>query len=98
MEVTIAGLVHAYNCKRQTSISFSPCILMFGGQPKLHLFIAFGIREDAEQVKTTKYAEEMLDRLRKAYDTKRYKSHYDPKVKGTKLKPWNKCLGQIISF
>lgn len=42
---------------------------MFGGQPKLHLFIAFGIREDAEQVKTTKYAEEMLDRLRKAYDT-----------------------------
>ena len=101
----VASLVHAYNCTRQTSTGFSPYFLMFGRKPKLPVDIAFGL-DDGVKVPATKYAEDMQDRLRKAYDLasrtarsakEKQKSGYDRKIKGAILHPGDRVLVKIVA-
>ena len=53
----IAGLVHAYNCTRQTTTGFSPYYLMFGRPPRLPVDIAFGLDINCKKEPATKYVD-----------------------------------------
>ena len=63
----VAGLVHAYNCTRQTTTEFSPYFLMFGRSPRLPVDIAFGLEVKGKKEPSTKYIETMKESLKKAY-------------------------------
>ena len=64
----VVGLVHAYNCTRQTTTGFSPYFLMFGRSPRLPVDIAFGLEVEGKKESSTKYVETMKERLKKAYE------------------------------
>lgn len=103
----IAGLVHAYNCTRQTSTGFSPYYLMFGRHPRLPVDIAFGLDDTGRKEPSTKYAEAMKERLQKAYDTAaqsvrtaqgRQKRGYDKRARGAILQPGDRVLVKVVAF
>ena len=103
----IAGLVHAYNCTRQTTTRYSPYFLMFGRQPQLPIDIAFNLPDDEKKKPMTKYIETVQKRLKEAYQlaTKhsrtgkdKQKSHYDKKVRGAILQPGDRVLVKILAF
>ena len=80
---------------------------MFGRKPKPPVDIAFGLGDDISTVPKTKYAEDIQDRLRKAYDIasrnarkaqEQQKSGYDKRVKGAVLHPGDRVLVKIVSF
>ncbi len=102
----VAGLVHAYNCTRQTTTGFSPYFLMFGRQPHLPVDLAFGLDDDTKQP-STKYVDEMKDRLKKAYDLAarsimtaqgRQKEGYDRRARGAILQPGDRVLVKRVAF
>jgi hypothetical protein len=64
----VAGLIHAYNCTRQTTTGFSPYFLMFGRSPRLPFDIAFGLEVEGKKEPSTKYAETMRERLKTVYE------------------------------
>ena len=65
----VAGLVHAYNCTRQTmTTGFYPYFLMFGRTPRLPIDIAFGLEVEGKKEPSTKYVKTMKERLKKAYE------------------------------
>ena len=41
----IATLTHAYNCTISSVTIFSPCFLMFGHNPKIHLDVEIGVTD-----------------------------------------------------
>ena len=51
----VAGLVHAYNCIRQTTTGFYPYFLMFGRTPSFPIDIAFGLEVEGKKESSTKY-------------------------------------------
>ena len=65
----VSGLVHAYNCARQTTTTgFYPYFLMFGRTPRLSIDIAFGLEVEGKKEPSTKYVKTMKERLKKAYE------------------------------
>ena len=64
----VAGLVHAYNCTRQTTTGLSQYFLMFGRSPRLTVDIAFVLEVEGKKEPSTKYVETMKERLKKAYE------------------------------
>ena len=103
----VSGLVHAYNCTRQTTTGFSPYFLVFGRHPRLPVDIAFGIEDSYQKQPSTKYAEAMKDRLRKAYDLaarsartaqSRQKQGYDKRARGAILQPGDRVLVKVVAF
>ena len=44
----LAPLVHAYNCIRHESTGYSPYQLLLGREPRLPVYIAFGLKDTPE--------------------------------------------------
>ena len=63
----VRPLVHAYYCTRHNSTNQSPYFLMLGGQPKLPIYLAFGLITEKERKPHTKYIQEIRERLVQAY-------------------------------
>lgn len=67
-KIYVAPLVHAYNCPKHESTRFTPYFLMFGRDPRLPIYVAFGLRKDDANafVHMTKYAKDLKDRLQQS--------------------------------
>ena len=104
----VSGLVHAYNCARQTTTTgFYPYFLMFGRTPRLSIDIAFGLEVEGKKEPSTKYVKTMKERLKKAYELasratrtaqERQKCENDKKVQGAILQPGDRVVVKIVAF
>ena len=103
----VAGLVHAYNCIRQTTTGFYPYFLMFGRTPRFPIDIAFGLEVEGKKESSTKYVKTMKERLKKAYELasratrtaqERQKCESDKKVQGVILQPGDRVVAKIVAF
>ena len=102
----VRPLIHAYNCIRHESTGHSPYFLMFGREPHLPIDLLFGITREEKQT-TTKYVEEMKQRMKKAYELvqttadkarHKQKQQYDMKAKEVDLQEGDKVLVKVVAF
>ncbi|XP_063438199.1 uncharacterized protein LOC134719148 [Mytilus trossulus] len=103
----LGPIVHAYNCTKQDTTGYSPFSLMFGREPRLPIDTVFGIENITTQKNTTKYVEQLKDRLRKSYELalrsaekaqSRQKKGYDEKIRGAVLNTGDRVLVKILAF
>ncbi|VDI39873.1 Hypothetical predicted protein [Mytilus galloprovincialis] len=80
---------------------------MFGRHPRLPVDIAFGIEDTGTKEPSTKYAEAMKERLKKAYELAsrsaktaqgRQKEGYDKRARGAILQPGDRVLVKVVAF
>ena len=92
----VAGLIHAYNCTRQTMTGLCLYFLMSGRTHRLPVDTAYGCEVEGKKEPSTKYVDTMKEKLKKAYELasratrtaqERKKSGYENKVGGTILQP-----------
>ena len=103
----VAPLVHAYNATRHESTGFSPHFLMFGWHPRLAIDAYLGLESRTEGGKSrTSYAQKLKKRLQFAYKVasehsrkkgRKYKEHYDSKVRSSKLEVGDRVLVRNVS-
>jgi transposase InsO family protein len=104
----VPGLVHAYNCTQHDSTGYSPFYLMFGRHPRLPIDIIMGLElEDRETEPTSKYVEEVKEKLEFAYDAAMQKSalasgaqklRYDKRVKGASVQVGDRVLVKNVGL
>ena len=104
----VSTLVHAYNCTKSVATGFSPHFLLFGRHPQLPIDIEFGVRTpDLVAVSTENYVQKLQKRLKWAFNKAqeviekqkaKYKSHYDKKVRCTKLESGDLVLVRQKAF
>ena len=79
---------------------------MFGREPHLPIDLLFGITREEKQT-TTKYVEEMKQRMKKAYELvqttadkarHKQKQQYDVKAKEVDLQEGDKVLVKVVAF
>ena len=96
----LSQLCHAYNSTKHSSTGFSPYYLMFGRHPRLPVDALLGTPSQ-EPVAHSDYAQEIRDKLRKAYKTAeenlnkakdRQKQNYDKKMHGSAPQVGDKVL------
>jgi hypothetical protein len=107
LKAHVGPLVHAYNCTRHNSTNQSPYFLMFGRQPKLPIYLAFGLITEKERKPHTKYIQEIRKRLvqacKLASETSikaqtKQKEGYDLRTKGAIIEPGDRVLVRIVAF
>ena len=92
----VPGMVHAYNCTRNTATAYSPYYLLFGREPRLPIDVEFGLKRENQQVPPSKstYVAQLRRRLRVAHkkakqvagkQQARHKGLYDKRCKGAEL-------------
>jgi hypothetical protein len=103
-KVHIGSLVHAYNSTKHETTGFSPFYLMFGREPNLPIDLVFGLDNGRKSTCTSKYIEDLQQRLKNAYDIantaiknnhSRQKYKYDLKTKRIlKFASWRQGIGK----
>ena len=65
----VPGMAHAYNCSRNTATGYSPYYLLFGRDPRLPIYVEFGLKRGNQQVppSRSKYITQLRRRLRVAH-------------------------------
>ena len=103
----VAPLVHAYNCTKHESTTYSHFYLMFGREPRLPIDLAFGVKTNKQHHSLTSYAECLRKRLQESYEiatetTKksqgRQKGGYDLNVRGAVIEPGDRVLPLRVSI
>lgn len=103
----VSPLVHAYNCTRHDSTSFSPHYLMFGRHPRLPVDLYLGVRDNYEQVSSEDYVTNLRDRLDYAYQlasenaqkqARGNKELYDKKLREMLLRPGDRVLVKRVGM
>ncbi len=104
----VAPLVHAYNASRHESTGFSPHFLMFGWHPRLAIDAYLGVDNSTDGADSREsYVKRLKKRLEFAYKAaateaqkkgKKYKDHYDRKVKESKLEVGDRVLVRNVSI
>ena len=106
-KVHIGPLVHAYNSTKHETTGFSPFYLMFGREPNLPIDLVFGLDNEHKSTSTSKYIEDLQQRLENAYDIaniaiknsqSRQKYNYDLKTKGVNLQIGDRVLVKVVAF
>ena len=94
-------VIHAYNCTRHESTSYSPFYLMFGRHPPLPIGCVFNLQSPAESITYPRYTDNWQLAMRQAYDITaskskvrgvRVKAYYDHKVRSSVLQPGDRVL------
>lgn len=103
----ITALVHAYNSTRHDSTGQSPFYLMFGREPRLPIDITFGLNRETENKSVSKYAKDLRERLKSAYEKaqvsiqksqEKQKQNYDKRVRGANIQPGDHVLVKLVAF
>ena len=90
----VGPLVHAYNCTRHDSTGYSPFSLMFGGEPRLPIDLAFGIELNKGNDSLLHYTHSLREKIKHSCEMaakaskiaqQGQKAGYDLKVTGATL-------------
>ena len=90
----VGPLVHAYNCTKHDSTGYSPFSLMFGGEPRLPIDLAFGIELNTGNDSLLHYTHSLREKIKHSCEMaakaskiaqQRQKAGYDLKVTGATL-------------
>ena len=104
----VSPMIHAYNCTKHNSTSFSPFFLMFGRKPRLPIDLILGIPEaGGEEVGYTRFVSDLKDRLQESYRLastaankarSRQKKYYDVRVRSSMLETGDRVLVKVLAF
>ena len=104
----VAPLVHAYNCIKHESTSYSPFHLLFGREPRLPVDVAFDLNRDKENdASNTDYISDLQTSIQEAFDKVqinadkarvKQKLTYDIKARAAKLEVGDRMLVKIHAF
>jgi len=93
---------------RHESTGVSPFFLMFGREPRLPLYIAYGLEGNQEETHSlTDYVSKMRERLTQAYHIAstaikkagvHQKKNYDARVRGAVLNVGDRVLVKVLAF
>ena len=101
-------MIHAYNCTKHASTTYSPYYLMFGRHPRLPIDIEFGLNKPncSDNSSKSRYIQKLRRRLNYAFQkaskysdqqAKKYKQGYDKSVKGPQLQENDLVLVKIVA-
>lgn len=102
-------LVHAYNSTRHESTGYTPFLLMFDREPRLPIYLAFGINFHNKKQPLSKYVDSLEEKLINKYSYKtaqeaikkahsKQKRGYDTKVKGATIDVGDRVLVKKVAF
>ena len=105
----LGSMIHAYNCTKHPSTTYSPYYLMFGRQPRLPIDYEMGLPIDVlgDTCSKTRYVQKLKQRLDFAYkrareisqkQAQKYKLSYNKKVKGSQLQIDDFVLVKIVAW
>lgn len=104
----IGPLVHAYNCTRHDTTSFSPYQLMFGRNPRLPIDVVFGLVDSEEEEQSYgKYIQLLKEKLKYSFELasrssrkaqNRQKQYYDQKAHAAVLAVGDRVLVKAVYF
>ena len=105
---SIAVLVHAYNCTRNSSMAFSPYFLMYGWQPHLPINVTLGLVTTLVTTPTsTKYVQRLRECIRCAHrkanqfqqkEVWHHKQNYDRCSRAVALREGDTVLVHVTAF
>ncbi|CAJ1057667.1 unnamed protein product [Xyrichtys novacula] len=102
----VKPLVHAYNCTKNDVTGFTPYELMFGRQPRLPVYLAFGLPlRDGEYKSHSQYVQRLKSHLDESYKiatqnaaktAARNKARFDSHVTASKLEAGDRVLVRAV--
>ena len=101
-------MLHAYNCTKHASTTYSPYFLMFCRHPRLPIDVEFGLPKHncGDNSSKSRYVQKLRRRLNYVYkkasnysdqQAQKYKSSYDKCIKGPQLQEKDIVLVKVVA-